>query len=70
MSKYQYVVDVIAGILEVPVSEIVEDSAVGNVENWDSVHQLMIISALESELGIHFSEDELFELTNVQSIDC
>lgn len=68
MGKYQEVVDIIASVLEVPSTEIAEDSAVGTVENWDSIHQLMIISTLESELGIQFSEDELFELTDVKSI--
>ena len=39
-----------------------------NVEKWDSLRHIEIMFALEDELGIEFSEEELAEMDSVSKI--
>lgn len=36
--------------------------------NWDSIHQLMIITSIEERYKISFSEENLFEMVTVGDI--
>ena len=57
--------EIIASILEVNVSEILDSYEIGDVNGWDSIRQLMIISSLEEEFCISYPEEVLFEMTSV-----
>ena len=52
MKTYNEIIAIIAEILEVNPEVLNEKSSVGLVENWDSIHQLMIISSIEEKYGI------------------
>ena len=45
---------IIAGVLEMPAEELAYDAEMEYVEGWDSMHNVMILSALEDhyEMGI------------------
>lgn len=60
--------EIIAGVLEVNVVEILESHQIGDIETWDSIHHLMIVTSLEEELDIQYDEDILFEMTSVAEI--
>lgn len=62
------VLSLIAEALETTTDNLNLESSVGNTDNWDSIHQLMIISSIEEKYNISFSEDTLFELTNIKNI--
>ena len=57
--------EIIASILEVNVSEILDSYEIGDVNGWDWIRQLMIISSLEEEFCISYPEEVLFEMTSV-----
>lgn len=57
-----------ADVLEVPQDRILADSSSENVENWDSVHHLNLVLALEQEFGLQFEPEEIDEMNSVQYI--
>lgn len=40
-----------------------------NIEAWDSMGHLMLIMALESEFGVKFEIDELFQIKSIADIE-
>lgn len=44
---------------------ITDNSSTNNVENWDSMNNLIIISAIETEFNISFPIDIIFNARNV-----
>lgn len=59
---------IIANSLGIPVDSVSDNLAIGDIEQWDSMGNMAIISALEESLGIEFPLDDLFELNSVDSI--
>jgi acyl carrier protein len=45
--------------------QIDETMTAENVSNWDSLHHINLIVAIESEFGIKFRTSEIEKLTNV-----
>ena len=59
---------VIARILNVPVTEINDESSPETIETWDSFNSLMLADELESEFNISFELEEIVDSPNVASI--
>ena len=59
--------EVIAGILEMPAENLPFDAEMDDVEGWDSMRNVMILSALEDKYDVIFPEDDIFDLVSVQS---
>ena len=45
--------------------EITYESSTNNVDSWDSMNNLIIISAIEKEFNISFPLDVIFDAKNV-----
>ena len=65
MELQQEIIDLISGILNKPVDATTE---MGKIQEWDSIRNVMILSALEAHFDILFPEDDIFDLTSVQAI--
>ena len=65
---YDGVVEIIAHILEVDKDEISEDTAIGDLESWDSLHHIQILSAIEKKYGFRFTPDIMLDLEDVSDI--
>jgi acyl carrier protein len=66
MSKKLY--QIIGKILDVPASEINDESSPETIENWDSFNSLMLADELESEFNISFTLEEIIDSANVTAI--
>ena len=66
MSKKLY--QIISKILDVPASEINDESSPETIENWDSFNSLLLADELESEFNISFTLDEIIDSANVAAI--
>jgi len=66
MSKKLY--QIIGKILDVPASEINDESSPETIENWDSFNSLMLADELESEFNISFTLEEIIDSANVAAI--
>lgn len=59
---------IIADVLMVDPNEIQDDSSPDSIDAWDSLKQMNIIIALEEELNINFTDDQVVEMLNVKLI--
>jgi NAD(P)-dependent dehydrogenase (short-subunit alcohol dehydrogenase family) len=62
------VTDVLRRILHLPPGAELSGGGLGATPGWDSLRQIEIILALESEFGIRFTSTELTELTRVDTL--
>jgi acyl carrier protein len=60
--------EIIATILDIEKESLSLESEINDTLGWDSLKQMIIISALEEELKITFEEEEIILLDNVQKI--
>ncbi len=65
---FDEVVEIIAEILEVDKKEIEGETAIGDIESWDSLHHLQIISRIEGKYGFRFTPDIMMDLEDVDDI--
>ena len=59
---------IIADTLKVENSAIEDDTAIGDLPEWDSLHHLQIISEIEKEFGFMFTPDVMMDLEDVSDI--
>ena len=59
---------IIAEALDVDVEKITDDLAINGIQEWNSIGNVAIITALEEKLGISFPIEDLFDLTSVEGI--
>ena len=50
------------------IERITDDLAAGDIEEWDSVGNLTIISTIEEELEVDIPIEDLYELNNIKAI--
>ena len=60
--------EVLAKIMDVPASEINDESSPETIESWDSFNSLLLADELESEFNISFSLEEIIDSPNVATI--
>ena len=48
-------------------ADVTSDSSPETVENWDSVHNLNLVLALEEEYGVQFAPEDLDQLKTLGS---
>lgn len=65
---YDEIVNIIAEILEEDSSRISGDTAIGDLESWDSLHHLQIIARIERTYGFKFTPDIMIDLEDVGDI--
>jgi len=58
----------ISEVLYVDAKSIDEESGPNNIEAWDSLGHINIISALEDEYEIEITPEEILEISNVRDI--
>lgn len=59
---------IIADILGVSDEDINEDTAIGDFAQWDSLHHIQIIAAIEKKYNFRFTPDIMMDLEDVSDI--
>ena len=62
------VCEIVAGICGVEISEVTENSTVGDFPQWDSVGHLSILSKVEETFDISFEPEEMMEMEDIKDI--
>lgn len=62
------IIALITEILQVPMGTVTETTLIEDLEEWDSLAQVLIVGELESRLGIVIPLDEAVEITGVADI--
>ena len=60
--------EIMAGILGCAADDIEEDSAIGDIANWDSLNHLKIIAEIEKTFSIQFTPDVLMDIEDFSDI--
>ena len=60
--------EVISNIFGTPLNEINGQSSPDTIENWDSINHMKLITALEEEFDVEFTDEEIVEMQNVKLI--
>jgi len=59
-------IEIIAKVLEVPVSELVMESSMMTIQKWDSLMHMCIVAAIEKELKRELEIDEIASAITVK----
>lgn len=62
------IISLIESILKVPAGTVTVQTRAQDLEQWDSLAHVMIIGALEEQLGIEIPLDEAVEIEDVAGI--
>jgi acyl carrier protein len=65
---YSRLASVFTNVLGVPLDCIHPDLGPANVERWDSVGHVVLVTSIEEEFSIRFEEDEIIEFTSFKDI--
>lgn len=68
MDYKERIKEIIAETLGIDIERITDDLAAGDIEEWDSVGNLTIISTIEEELEVDIPIEDLYELNNIKAI--
>lgn len=68
MDTLEEVKEIIASNLKVDIVTLTEDTAIGDLAEWDSLHHLQIVAAIEQKYGFQFEPDVLMDLEDVSDI--
>lgn len=68
MTTFEKIREIIATTLNVAPEIITESLSIGDIEQWDSMGNMAIIAAIETQMGIEFPIDDLFELNSVKAL--
>ena len=68
MEIKEKVFEIIAECLEKNVSDLTLDTDMDDVEEWDSMRNVMILARLEDEFDIMIPEDDIFDLVTIGAI--
>ncbi len=59
---------VMASILEINLSEINEQSSMDTIDNWDSLHHMKLVLALEDEFKVSIPDEDAANITSYSLI--
>lgn len=62
------IIEIIARILEVDIEDVEMDTAIGDLPGWDSLNHIKIITELQNEYGVKYSQNDLAELEDVSDL--
>ena len=60
--------EILETVLELRPDEYSEDISTDNNEKWDSIKHLLLMSTLEQEFGVNFSNEDLLSMTSYKNI--
>ena len=59
---------IISKVMDVPESEINDQTSPENIESWDSFHGLVLVDELENNFNVKFTIEEVSDVQNVGDI--
>ena len=67
MNTLEETKEIISAILQIPADQIDADAEMTDIEGWDSMRNVMILSQLEEHFNIMFPPDDIFDLTSARA---
>jgi acyl carrier protein len=60
--------NIMASVLEVPESQLKEDTTQNQVANWDSLRHLNLVIELEETFNVSYEPEEIAEMNSLEKI--
>jgi len=60
--------EIISEVMNIPISQINDESSPETIESWDSFNGLILVDELESNFNIKFTVSEIIDVKNVKDI--
>ena len=67
MNTLEETKEIISAILQIPADQIDAEAEMTDIEGWDSMRNVMILSQLEEHFNIMFPPDDIFDLTSARA---
>ena len=67
MNTLEETKEIISAILQIPADQIDAETEMTDIEGWDSMRNVMILSQLEEHFNIMFPPDDIFDLTSARA---
>jgi len=64
MSLDTRLVEVLSMVLEIPTSEVNDETSIDTVEAWDSLRSMTLVVSLEEEFDVQFTDEETLEMVS------
>ena len=64
----QEIIDLVAGVLKIVPERITRATTMDDLQEWDSMRNVMILSTLEEHFDIMFPEDDIFDLISIDAL--
>lgn len=64
----RHVQSIVADVFAIPLEQITLESSPDTIASWDSLQHLNLVLAIERELNIQFTPEEIEQLSSVESI--
>lgn len=68
MEISEQVLNIVAECLELPVDQLSPDTDMDDVDGWDSMRNVMILSRLENDFDVMIPEDDIFDMVSINAI--
>jgi len=65
---FNIVRDIMRNVFDETDLEINDNTAARNINNWDSLNHVILISEVEKEFGIHFDLNDMLEIRTAGDI--
>ncbi|MBQ8945906.1 MAG: acyl carrier protein [Lachnospiraceae bacterium] len=62
------VIGIMAEVLKVSTDVLQDDVAIGDIPEWDSLHHIQLVSAIEKAFDFRFTPDVMMDLEDVEDI--
>lgn len=62
------IIELIARVLNVPKDDVTLETEIGELDEWDSLRNVQIISQLEKEFEVKITPDMIMDLEDVSDI--
>ena len=60
--------EIMATVFEVSVDDISENSSSATINNWDSLKHILLVSSLEEEFSVRFTDEQIGDMLNFNLI--
>lgn len=68
MNNINKLKQIIANVFEVNIEDVNETSSQDTLDNWDSIHQLNLVFALEEAFNIQLTDEDVVQLLSFELI--
>jgi len=58
-------IELFSGVLNVPVDNLNDDSSPDNIDSWDSMSAMHLVSAIEAAFAVQLSTREIMRMSSI-----